>query len=103
VTPYAVCTVHIETRSAGFLIELQNQGRWVSQFEPQNRQHRFGDLGLKTDSSGLVIWALKSLRRFLDLCLKIKRASVCRLCHKTDGGRSAWDTRRDLAVCFGAK
>jgi hypothetical protein len=28
VTLCAVCTVHIETRSAGFLVEPQNQGRW---------------------------------------------------------------------------
>jgi hypothetical protein len=58
------------------------------------------DLGLKTGSSGLVIWASKSPRRFLGLVLKIKWASVCRLRHKTNGGRSAWDTRRDLATCF---
>jgi hypothetical protein len=24
----AVCTVHVETRSTGFLVEPQNQGRW---------------------------------------------------------------------------
>jgi hypothetical protein len=24
----AVCTVHVETRSASFLVEPQNQGRW---------------------------------------------------------------------------
>jgi hypothetical protein len=24
----AICTVHMEIRSAGFLIEPQNQGRW---------------------------------------------------------------------------
>ena len=90
-TPCAVCTVHEETRSAGFLVEPQNQGR------------RFSGLGLKTGNSGLVIWASKSPRRFLGLGLKIKQASVCRLCHKTDGGRTARDTRRDLAACFGAK
>jgi hypothetical protein len=28
VVPCAVCTVHVETRSAGFLVERQNQGRW---------------------------------------------------------------------------
>jgi hypothetical protein len=28
VTMCAVCTVHVETRSAGFLIESQNQGQW---------------------------------------------------------------------------
>jgi hypothetical protein len=27
VTSCAVCTVHVETRSAGFLVEPQNQGR----------------------------------------------------------------------------
>jgi hypothetical protein len=30
-TPYAVYTVHVETRSAGFLVEPQNQGqRFIS-------------------------------------------------------------------------
>jgi hypothetical protein len=36
-------------------------------------------LGLKTSSFGLVIWASKSPRRFLNLNLKTKWASVCRL------------------------
>jgi hypothetical protein len=43
VTSCAVCIVHKETRSVDFLVESQNQGR------------RFSGLGLKTDSSGLVI------------------------------------------------
>jgi hypothetical protein len=43
----AVCTMHKETNSMGFLIEPQNQGRRVSQFEPQNCQLWFSDLGLK--------------------------------------------------------
>jgi hypothetical protein len=69
--------------------------------EPQNQGGRgLPDLGLKTDSFGLVIWASKSPQRFLGLGLKTKWASVCRLHHKTDGGRSAWETRRDLAACF---
>jgi hypothetical protein len=78
----AVCTVHMEKRSACFLVEPQNQGRrFVSglaskplkQFSPvwpQNRWLGFSGLDLKTDSSGLVIWASKSLRRFLGLGLK---------------------------------
>jgi hypothetical protein len=66
-----VCTWHVETRSAGFLVEPQNQGGGG-----------FPGLGLKTGSSGLMIWASKSSRRFLGLCLKTKWASVCRLCHK---------------------
>jgi hypothetical protein len=71
----------------GFLVQPQNQGGGG-----------FPDFGLKTGSSGLVIWASKSPRRFLGLGLKIKWASVCRLRHKIDGGRSTWDTRRDLAA-----
>jgi hypothetical protein len=76
----------------GFLVEPQNQGGGG-----------FPGLGLKTDSSGLVIWASKSSRRFLGLGLKTKQALVCRLCHKTDGGRSARDTHRDLAACLAWK
>jgi hypothetical protein len=49
VAPCAVCTWHVETRSAGFLVEPQNQGCGG-----------FSGLGLKTGSSGLVIWASKS-------------------------------------------
>jgi hypothetical protein len=67
--------------AVGFLVEPQNQGGG-----------EFLGLGLKTGSSGLVIWALKSLQQFLGLGLKTKQASVCRLWHKTDGGRSARDT-----------
>jgi hypothetical protein len=73
----------------GFLVEPQNQGGGG-----------FPDLGLKTGSSGLVILALKSPRRFLGLDLKIRRASVCRLCYKTNGWRSAQDTHRDLVSYF---
>jgi hypothetical protein len=68
--------------AVGFLVEPQNQG-----------SGGFLGLGLKTGSYGLVIWASKSPRWFLDLRLKTKQASVCRLHHKTDGGRSARDTR----------
>jgi hypothetical protein len=57
-------------------------------------------LGIKTDSYSLVIWASKSPRRCLGLELKTKRDSICRLHHKTDRGRLAQDTRRDLAACF---
>jgi hypothetical protein len=66
----------------GFLVEPQNQGGGG-----------FPSLGLKTGSSGLVIWVTKSPRRFLGLGLKTMQALVCRLRHKTDGGRSARDTR----------
>jgi hypothetical protein len=76
----------------GILVNPQNQGGGA-----------FSGLGLKTDSSGLVIWGSKSPQWFLGLCLKTKQPSVCRLCHKTDGGRSAWDTRQDLAACLAWK
>jgi hypothetical protein len=66
--------------AVGFLVEPQNQGC-----------RGFPGLGLKTDRSGLVIWASKSPRRFLGLGLKNKWASVCRLHHKTDGGMSVQD------------
>jgi hypothetical protein len=78
--------------AVGFLIEPQNQGGGV-----------FPDLGLKTGSSGLMICGSKLSQRFLGLGLKTKLVSVCQLRHKTDGGRSAWDTYRDLAVCFALK
>jgi hypothetical protein len=83
----AVCTWHVETRSASFLVEPQNQGGGG-----------FPGLGLKTGNSGLLIWNSKSPRRILGLGLKTKWASVCRLHHKTDRGRSARDMRRDLAA-----
>jgi hypothetical protein len=75
--------------AVGFLVEPQNQG-----------DGGFPGLGLKTGSFGLVIWASKSPRRFLGLGLKTKQVSVCRLRHKTNGGRSARNTCRDLAVCL---
>jgi hypothetical protein len=78
--------------AVGFLVEPQNQGGGG-----------FPGLGLKMGSSGLVIWVSKSPRRFLGLTLKTKQTSVCQLHHKTDGGRSAWDMRRDLAACLAWK
>jgi hypothetical protein len=72
--------------------------------EPQNQDGGgFPGLGLKIGSSGLMIWASKSPRRFLSLGLKTKWASICRLRHKTDKGMSAQDTRRDLAACLAWK
>jgi hypothetical protein len=127
VAPCAVCTVHVETRSTGFLVEPQNQGRrFVSGLasKPLGRFLRFGlkiggggflvepqnqggggfpGLGLKIGSYDLVIWASKSPRQFLSLGLKTKLASFCRLRHKTNGRATAWATRRDLAACFAWK
>jgi hypothetical protein len=58
----------------------------------------FFGLSLKSGSSGLVIWVSKSPQRFFGLSIKIKQTSVCRLCHKTDGVGTAWDTRRHLVA-----
>jgi hypothetical protein len=96
VTPCAVCTIHVEMRSAGFLVEPQNQDqRFVSGLAskplgrflpvwPQKRWLGFPGLGLKIDSYGLVICASKSLRRFFGLGLKTNQATVYRLRYKTD-------------------
>jgi hypothetical protein len=85
----AVYTVYMETRSTGFLVEPQNQGilfmsglasKPLGRFSlvcPQNRWLGFLSFGLKTDSSGLVIWNSKSPRWFLGLGLKTMQASVC--------------------------
>jgi hypothetical protein len=54
VAPCAVCTVHMETRSAGFLLEPQNQGRWfVSGLASKPLGLFHIGLGLKTDGDGL--------------------------------------------------
>jgi hypothetical protein len=64
----------------------------------------FPSLGLKTSSFDLVMWASKSLRRFLSLSLKTKRVTIYRLHHKTDGRMKMMrDTRRDLAAYFTCK
>jgi hypothetical protein len=73
--------------TVGFLVEPQNQGGGVFP-------------SLETGSFSLVIWVSKSPRQFLGLDLKIKWTSVCRLRHKTNGGRSARDMHRDIAACF---
>jgi hypothetical protein len=54
----AVCTVHVDTRSACFLVEHQNQGRrFVSGLASKPLGRFLIDLCLKTDDDGLlVIW-----------------------------------------------
>jgi hypothetical protein len=54
VSPCAVCTVHVKTRSAGFLVEPQNQGRWfVSGLTSKPLRRFLIGLGLKTDGDSL--------------------------------------------------
>jgi hypothetical protein len=81
VTPCAVCTVDKEMKSSSFLVEPQNQSR------------QFHDLGLKTDSSGLVILASKSPGWFHGLDLKTKLAMVYQLHYKIDRRMKVCDTR----------
>jgi hypothetical protein len=50
----AVYTVHVETRSAGFLVEPENQGRrFVSGLVSKLFRRFLIDLGLKTNGDGL--------------------------------------------------
>jgi hypothetical protein len=50
----AVCTVHVETRSASFLVEPQNQDRqFVSGLTSKSLGRFLNGLGLKTDGDGL--------------------------------------------------
>jgi hypothetical protein len=70
-----------------FLVEHQNQDGG-----------EFPGLDLKTSSYSLVNCASKSLRWFFGLGLKNQQATVYRLCHKTNGRATAWDTRQDLAA-----
>jgi hypothetical protein len=54
VTSCAVYTVHIETRSASFLVEPQNQGRWfVSGLASKSLGRFLIGLLLKTNGDGL--------------------------------------------------
>jgi hypothetical protein len=81
----------------------RRRGAHVTWLSLKTKVDRFFGLGIKTDSCGLVIWVSKSSRQFLAWDLKTRLSMVCWLCHKTDGKRTAWDTRRDLAACFTAK
>jgi hypothetical protein len=79
----------------------QNWWRWFFPVWPQYRRS-VSWLSLKTkvvegfpvwaSKPATLVWPSKSPQRFLGLGLKTKQVSVCRLCHKTDGGRLAWDT-----------
>jgi hypothetical protein len=54
VAPCAVCTMHVEMRSAGFLIEPQNQGRqFVSGLASKPLGQFLIGLGLKTYGDSL--------------------------------------------------
>jgi hypothetical protein len=66
VTLCAVCTVHVETRNASFLVELQNQNRWVVSGLASKPRRRFVS-GLASKPLGRYVSGLasKSLGRFV--------------------------------------
>jgi hypothetical protein len=81
-------------------------GGWAVErlVEPQNQGGGgFPGLGLKTDSSGLVIWSLKIIAMVSWFGPQNQVGFGLSVRHKTDGGRSARDTRRDLAACLELK
>jgi hypothetical protein len=67
VAPCAIYTINMETRSAGFLVEPQNQGRWFvsglalkplrrfSLVWPQTGGDGFLRVGLKTGGDGFLV------------------------------------------------
>jgi hypothetical protein len=71
VTLCVICTVHVETRSAGFLVGPQNQGRWFVRglaskplgwflpVWPQNHSDGFSRFGIKTEGTSFSVWASK--------------------------------------------
>jgi hypothetical protein len=59
--PCAVYTVHVETRSTGFLVEPQNQGRrFVSDLASKPLGRFVVGLGLKTCCDGFLQFVLKT-------------------------------------------
>jgi hypothetical protein len=60
VTPCAVCTVQVETRSAGFLVEPQNQIDGLSVVWPQSHWDSFLRFGLKTGGGDFLGFDLKT-------------------------------------------
>jgi hypothetical protein len=99
--------VHVETRSASFFIEPQNQGlRFVSGLAPKPLgwfSSVFSDLTSKPVAC--VFWfRLQNWQlRFGDFGLKTKQTLIYRFRHKINGGRTVRDTRQDLATCFAWK
>jgi hypothetical protein len=95
------CTWRCEAHVSWLSLKTKVYGLWVVWH--QNHLDGFFRFGIKTGGSGFPVSASKasqSLWEFLGLGLKIRQALVCRLRHKTDKGRTARDTHRDLAACF---
>jgi hypothetical protein len=60
VTLCTVCTVHVETRCKGFLVEPQNQGiRFVSGLASKPLERFLPSLASKLVVEGFSVWATK--------------------------------------------
>jgi hypothetical protein len=73
VVPCAVCTVHVETRSACFLVEPENQGRrFVSGLTSKNHSDGFSSVWASKPLVTVCEWfGLKTTRTvFTDLASK---------------------------------
>jgi hypothetical protein len=64
-TPCAICTVHVETRSTGLLVEPQNQGDGLLVVWLQNHWDSFLQFGHKIDDDGFSQFGLKTGAGFL--------------------------------------
>jgi hypothetical protein len=63
--------MHVETRRACFLVEPQNQGRWVVSGLASKSLEWFLRFGLKTDGDGFLVEPQnQGGGEFSDLCLK---------------------------------
>jgi hypothetical protein len=99
VAPCVVCTWHVETRSVGFMVEPQNQGRrfvsglaakqlgWFSPFGLKTGGDGFWRFGLKTCCNGFCWFGLKTGGNgFLQFGLKTGGDGFSRFGLKTRGG-----------------
>jgi hypothetical protein len=75
----AVCTVHVETRRASFLVERQNQGRrFVSGLASKPLGRFLIGLCLKTDGDGLsVVWSQNNWDGFSSVWPSKSMSMVC--------------------------
>jgi hypothetical protein len=78
VAPCAVCTMHIEMRSTGFLVRPQNQGRWFVSGLTQNHWDSFSSVWASKPMAMVCEWfGLKTTRTvFVGLASK-PVATVC--------------------------
>jgi hypothetical protein len=86
------------------LVWPQNQWRWLfSSLGSKLMATVSPNLASKPAVSFLVEPQNQITVTVLGLGFKTKQASIYRLRHKTNGGSSPWDTRRDLAACLAWK